>query len=156
MSKIFNISGNFKKGGKWAEPEPYFTGEILVDSDGTFYGYSVEPKETKYLVGVITEDQKKGRTDVQFYIMSNESNILPVFYSTHGKGGNLTGRWHEMERQLNSNHMCSFIPKGGAKVVVEKQPYSKKAENRIKTNFSKLKTGTVINGRIINSILEFS
>lgn len=155
MSKIFKISGNFKKRNKWAKPDPYFEGEIIMRNDGIFYGYSTEPKETKYLVGVITETER-GISDAQFYMMSNDYGVSPIFYNTHGGEDKLEGAWHEMKYQLNSNHMCTFVSKGEVWVKLEKQPYSGKSENRIETKFGKLKQGTVMNSRIINSILEFS
>lgn len=152
MSKIFKISGDFKKGGGWAKPDPYFTGEILVDGRGLFYGYCHEEEGVKYLVGAITEKEDGGQ-DVQFYILSNNSKEQPVFYNTHGDGATLKGRWHKMEHQLKSNHMCTFVAKTEAKVTLEKQPYSEKTKSRIDTNFSEVKTGIIINGKIIDSIL---
>ena len=30
MSRIFRISGNFKQFGEWSEPDPSFSGKIVV------------------------------------------------------------------------------------------------------------------------------
>ena len=155
MSKLFKISGNFKKDGKWGSVDPYFTGEIILVNNDVFYGYLNESKETKYVVGVITED-KNGVTDAQFYIMSNDCGVLPVFCNTQGEGGNLKGRWYEMKYHLSNKNPYTFFPKSSTRITLEKESYSRKAENRIEGKFKDLKQNTAINGRIIRSVLEFS
>ena len=155
MGRIFKICGNFKKNGKWNTPDPYFTGEIILENNDVFYGYLTEGKEAKYLVGVITED-KKEITDAQFYIMSNDHTVSPVFCDTKGEGGKLAGQWYEMKYHLDNKQPYTFSSESAARVIFEKESYSKKAENRIEGKFSNLNQNTAMNGRIIRSVLEFS
>ena len=154
MSRIVNISGNFKKDGEWNNPDPYFTGEIILENTEVFYGYLNGPEETRYLVGVVTEDED-GVTDAQFYIMSNDYGVSPVFYNAQGEGGKLTGRWYEMKYHLNNKEPYTFLPKSVVKICFEKVSYSKKREHRIRKKFKNLKQNTAINGKIIRSVLEF-
>lgn len=155
MSKIFRISGNFKKNGKWNDPDPYLTGEIILENNDIFYGYFTDPNETRYLVGVIAEDEN-GSTDAQFYIMSNNYTMSPVFWNTRGKDGVLEGQWYEMKYHLKNGHPYTFTPKSAAKVFLEKESYSKKAESRIRGEFGNFNQNAAINSRIIKSILEFA
>ena len=155
MSKLFKISGNFKKNGNWGTPDPYFTGEIILENNDVFYGYLSEQNETKYVVGVITDDEE-GTTNAQFYVMSNDYTVSPVFWNTQGENGELNGRWYEMKYNLDNKHPYIFTPKSAAKVSLEKESYSKKTKNRIESEFSKLKQNMAMNSRIIKSVLEFS
>ena len=145
MSKIFRISGNFVQFGEWAEPDPSFSGEIVVDEDGVFYGFCDELYEgdagpdinrVRYLSGAFGPNGYNGQQGIAFYKMSNYALQSPLMYVAPDLNNTYSGGWYAMDR-LGVN----FMLQGIAKVFVEEEEYSKEKEISIKTKFGLLNTG---------------
>ncbi len=137
MSKIFKISGNFVQNGKWAQPDPSFTGEIVVDDDNTFHGYCNELydgdtpdlNKTRYLAGTIATNSKTGKECIAFLKLSNFIEQAPLVYSASGE----EGVWGAFAPWGTNYFMLDK-----ARVKIEEVAYSLKDEQRIKNKFNEL------------------
>ena len=145
MSKIFRISGNFKQSGKWSKPDPSFSGKIVVDEDGIFYGFCDELysenimsdlNRVRYLSGALGPNGFNGNQGIAFYKMSNYFPQNPLMYIVPDLICMDSGGWYALERGLNL-----FALKGMAKVSIEEEIYSEEEEASIRAKFELLDKG---------------
>lgn len=137
MSTIFKISGNFLENGEWAQPDPSFTGEIVVDDDNTFHGYCNELydgdtpdlNKTRYLAGVIATNSKTGKEGITFFKLSNYIEQAPLLYIISGE----EGVWGVISPWKGDYFMVDE-----ARVKIEEITYDLKDEQRIKNKFNEL------------------
>ena len=146
MSRIFKISGNFMQYGKWAEPDPSFSGKIVVDKDDEFYGFCEELYDktgsdinrTRYLAGAFAKNGRNGQLGIAFYKMSNDSRQSPLMYVIPDLANPKSGSWAAL------SFFGCFDKQGRAKIVIEEEEYSEEEEVRIKAKYGALNKG--ING----------
>ena len=137
MSKLFKISGNFMQYGEWAQPDPSFTGEIVVDDDNTFHGYCNELydtdtpvlNKTRYLAGVIATNSKTGKEGIAFFKLSNYIEQAPLLYIISGE----EGAWGVIFPWRGDYSMVDE-----ARVKIEEVTYDLKDEQRIENKFNEL------------------
>lgn len=147
MSKIFRISGNFTENGKWAEPDPAFAGEIVVDKEGRFCGYCDELygdeggrytgdnyalNKVRYLVGSVAE--KNDGYGVRFYKLSNDPWQAPLIYNQHHAENE--GFWGALT--VLNLPIGDFTYMGEARISLEELPYTEEDADRIKARFGEL------------------
>lgn len=157
LSKIFKISGNYTQDGKWAEPDPAFAGEIVVDETGKFCGWCEElcgryadtdatqkmPAKIRYLVGAVAKESEG--YSLSFFKMTNEAQLMPLFYEIHGVS-TTNGYW--AARDL----CCGFAAQGNARALLEELPYSEKDADRIKKRFREVDEDVNGNSALIREV----
>lgn len=151
MSKIFDISGNFKKSGKWICPETAFTGEIVLDDDNSLCGYCNDYRgKIWYLVGCHTIRDEIGDS-IEFYMLSNDHHQIPylcIFPDiADGKGS-----WYECINNCNGERF--FRSESEARLILANERNSYQEEQRIKARFHEVELGVLMNHRIVTSVLE--
>ena len=152
MSRIFNISGNFMQFGKWSEPDPSFSGKIVVNEEDEFYGFCEElyssnmsdDNRIRYIAGAFAENGRNGQRGIAFFKMSNDSKQAPLMYVTPDLMVPESGLWAAL------SIFGYFQEQGRSRIVVEEETFSKEVEKSIKTKYDTLDKG--INGN--NELLE--
>lgn len=152
MSKIFDISGNFKQSKGPRHPEVAFTGEIVLEDDKSVCGYcNDQTGKVWYLVGGYTDKEDKTVEGIEFYMLSNEPHLVPCLYVfpdiLDGKGT----RW---ESTYTCNGDYYFEPKGEAELALEGERHSYQEEVRIKSRFNEVELRVLMNNLIVETILE--
>lgn len=155
MSKIFKISGNFMEDGEWAQPDPSFTGEIVVDDDNTFHGYcnvlhdTDMPvlNKTRYLAGTIAPNGRNGKEGIAFYKLSNYHNQAPLMYIIPELGKCSEGEWGAL-------YCGTFFMVDKARVEIEEvtYTYSIEDEKRIRTKYDELDKTINCHDRLLEQI----
>ena len=142
MSRIFKISGNFKQFGEWAEPDPAFSGKIVVDENtDEFYGYCYElyvghlPESSglRFLVGAFAPNARNGNRGIAFYKLSNDLNIDPYMYVTPDLTNPESGEWSAL-----GTFGIYFERVDKSRVMIEEMAYSEEEEKRIKSTYEKI------------------
>lgn len=151
MSKIFKISGNFMQYNVWSEPDPSFTGEIIVDDASIFCGYCTElynscKSEIRFLAGAFASNGKNGKTGIAFYKMSNDSVQSPLMYVIPDLDDIQSGSWAALYFGR-----C-FVFQGGANIAVEEVTYSEDEESRIKSQFEKIDRSINCNSQLLEQV----
>ena len=152
MSRIFNISGKFMQYGKWSEPDPSFSGKIVVNEEDEFYGFCEEryssnmsdDNRIRYIAGAFAENGRNGQRGIAFFKMSNDSKQAPLMYVTPDLMVPESGLWAAL------SIFGYFQEQGRSRIVVEEETFSKEVEKSIKTKYDTLDKG--INGN--NELLE--
>ncbi|MBR0133755.1 hypothetical protein IJM16_00610 [Candidatus Saccharibacteria bacterium] len=142
MSRIFKISGNFKQFGEWMEPDPAFSGEIVVDEKtNEFYGYCHElyaegvlkSYRLRFIVGAFAPNARNGNQGIAFYKLSNDLNIDPYMYVTPDLTNPESGEWSAL-----GIFGIYFERVDKSRVMIEEMAYSKEEEKRIKSTYEKI------------------
>lgn len=120
--KIFKIKGNFEQNGEWSTPDPGFEGKIVVDDEGTLFGWCDElyemPSEAtkedkvRYLVGVYN----KGDNQIKFYKLSNDRMQVPLLYERIFVDGEAVCDWSAASFEDSG---VVFQKNGDAKIELE-------------------------------------
>ena len=157
MSKIIKISGNFFQYGEWAEPDPAFVGEIVLEDSGTFYGYCDELydeempdiNKTRYLAGAIAANARNHKNGIAFYKLSNDDEQLPLMYVMPDLEDENSGEWAAL-----STFSGYFQRVDSAKVKIEEtNPDNPEEEaERILNKFDELDQTINGNGQLIAQI----
>ena len=153
MSRIFRISGNFMQSGKWSKPNPSFSGRIITDKEGRFYGYCEElydgasdVSRIRYIAGAFAENSYRRRQGIAFFKMSNDPSQDPLVYITLDLGNPEGGSWYELST------LGCFQRRGRARVVVKEEPFSEEVANSIMTKYSTLNKGVNGNDKLLREI----
>lgn len=151
MSKIFKISGNFMQYNVWSEPNPSFTGEIIVDDAGVFCGYCTElynsrKSEVRFLAGAFAPNGRNGKTGIAFYKMSNDPIQAPLMYVMPDLDNVQSGSW------AAPGLFGYFEPQGKAKITIEEATYSEDDESRIKSQFEEVDKSVNGNGQLLEQV----
>ena len=142
MSKIFKISGNFTQNGEWTKSNPAFTGEIVVNDSGKFYGWCEqfcieetddlqiggvsEDEETRYLIGALAKECNG--YSLLFFKLSNAPWQAPLSYEIHDASA--------ADCVWAAKDPCGgFVPQGNAMVSLEEVPYSKADAEQVRERF---------------------
>lgn len=141
MGRIFSISGNFMQRGEWAEPDPSFSGKIVVDKNDEFYGFCEELyastmsdiNRIRYLAGAFANDGRDGKQGIAFYKMSNEPMQVPLIYVMPNLEVPKTGLWAEVYPSMGY-----FISQGDADITVKEEAFSAEEEANIKAKYDAL------------------
>ena len=141
MSRIFSISGNFMQYGEWAEPNPSFSGKIVVDENDEFYGFCEELyantmsdiNRIRYLAGAFANNGRDGKRGIAFYKMSNEPRQAPLMYVIPNLEAPKTGSWAAL-----SAFTGLFDFQGKADITVEEEAFSAEEEANIKAKYDAL------------------
>ena len=141
MGRIFSISGNFMQRGEWAEPDPSFSGKIVVDKNDEFYGFCEELyastmsdiNRIRYLAGAFANDGRDGKQGIAFYKMSNEPMQAPLMYVMPNLEVPKTGLWAEVYPLMGY-----FISQGDADITVKEEAFSAEEEANIKAKYDTL------------------
>lgn len=158
MSKIFRISGNFEREGKWPMSTPEFMGMILSDDGRHFVGYCYENPDDDYddawlmwrrrfIVGRFTKSNKEHGVGVEFFQMCNDPKVAPVKCKIPDLG---CGTETEAGTWAWRTHV-GFEEHGRANVLIEDMTYSKNLDKSIRTIFSKLNKEVNHNADLIRS-----
>ena len=154
MSRIFNISGNFMQFGKWSEPDPSFSGKIVVNEEGEFYGFCEElyssnmsdNNRIRYIAGAFAENGRNGRQGIAFYKMSNDSKQAPLMYVTPDLMVPESGLWAAL------SIFGYFQEQGRSRITVEEETFSEDVENSIKAEYGNLDRGINGNDELLEQI----
>lgn len=156
-NKIFKISGNFFQYGEWAEPDPAFVGEIVLEDSGTFYGYCNELyddnmpdlNKNRFIAGAITANARNHKLGIAFYKLSNDEVQLPLMYVVPDLEDSTNGEW-----AILSNFSGYFQRVDRAKIQLEELIFSNpEAESeRIRDRFEDLDRNINGNGQLIDQI----
>ena len=154
MSRIFSISGNFMQFGRWSEPDPSFSGKIVVNEDDEFYGFCDElyssnmsdVNRIRYIAGAFAENGYNRQRGIAFYKMSNDSEQAPLMYATPDLTVPESGSWAAL------TIFGYFQVQGGSRITVEEETFSEEAEKSIKANYDALDKGINGNGELLEQI----
>ena len=153
MSRIFRISGNFMQSGKWSKPNPSFSGKIIADEEGRFYGYCEElydgasdASRIQYIAGAFAENNHRRRQGIAFFKMSNDPSQDPLAYITLDLENPESGSWSELST------LGRFLRRGRTRIVVEEEAFSKKAENSIRAKYDTLDKSINGNDKLLKEI----
>ena len=154
MSRIFRISGNFMQFGRWSEPDPSFSGKIVVNEENEFCGFCEELHHSnvldvdriRYIAGAFAENGRNGRRGVALYKMSNDPEQSPLMYVVPDLVIPDSGSWAAL------SIFGFFQEKGRAKIIVEEEVFSKEEENSIKAKYDALNQGINGNYELIGQI----
>lgn len=153
MSRIFNISGNFKQYeyGRWAEPNSSFSGKIIANDNDEFYGcceglydsinIAFNANLTQYLAGAFVQNDRNGQQGIVFYKMFNDPRLDPVMYAVP----NLTDPEGNLWKLVCLPVYC-FLKRGKVIITIEEEAFSKEAEDSIKTKYDTLDKNIGWNG----------
>lgn len=157
MSKLFKIFGNFtyldaNLEEKWAEPDPSFVGEIVVNDLNEFVGYCDELYETtmsdlnktRFLKGELIKNDN--RYNLVFLKLSNDPEQSPLLYAIPNLE-NLESPNRGYWGALYLNHFCF---QGQGRITIEEQPYSREDEIRIKKRFDEVDETITWNKQLLN------
>ena len=151
MSRIFDISGNVKKAGKWVCPETAFTGEIVLDDDNSLYGYCNDYRgKIWYLVGCHTIKDEMGDS-IEFYMLSNDHHQTPFLCIFPDVTDN-KGTWWECVNTCNGERF--FRSENEAKLALGHERQSYQEEQRIRARFNEVELSVLMNSQIVTSVLE--
>ncbi len=154
MSRIFNISGNFMQFGKWSEPDPSFSGKIVVNEEDEFYGFCEElyssnmsdKNHIRYIAGAFAKNGRNGRQGIAFYKMSNDSKQAPLMYVTPDLTVPESGSWAAL------SFFGYFQEQGKSRITVEEEAFSEDVENSIKAEYNTLDKGINGNDELLEQI----
>ncbi len=154
MSRIFNISGNFMQFGKWSEPDPSFSGQIVVNEKDEFYGFCDElyssnmsdVNRIRYIAGAFAENGHNGQRGIAFFKMSNDSERAPLMYVTPDLMAPESGSWAAL---TISGY---FQVQGRSRITVEEETFSEEVEKSIKAKYDALDKGINGNGELLEQI----
>ncbi len=140
MGRIFSISGNFTQFGRWSEPDPSFSGKIVVNDEDEFYGFCDELykstmsdiNRTRYLAGAFAENSRNGQRGIAFYKMSNDPVQAPLMYVIPDLENPESGSWAAL------SVFGHFEEQGKARVIIAEEAFSEEKENDIKTKYEAL------------------
>ncbi len=126
---------------KWAEPNPSFSGKIVVDENDEFYGFCEELyantmsdiNRIRYLAGAFANNGRDGKQGIAFYKMSNEPRQAPLMYAMSNLEAPKTGSWAAL-----SAFTGLFHPQGKADITVEEEAFSAEEEANIKAKYDAL------------------
>lgn len=159
MSRIFKISGNFAKYGKWSEPDPSFSGEIVVDEKyqpyaefcdwlyySNFYGtcdelYNsdlMDINRTRYIAGVLVEDERKERQGIIFLKLSNDPEQDPLKYVVPDLANPERGSWWAALTPF-----FGFLQQGKAKITLEEETFSEEEAENIMEKYDSLERSAI-------------
>lgn len=152
MGRIFSITGNFMQYGQWSEPDPSFSGKIVVNEEDEFYGICEELyrssmsdiNRTRYIAGAFAKNDRNGWQGIAFYKMSNDPVQAPLMYFTPDLTNSESGTWAAL------SIFGYFQEQGRSKIIVKEEAYSKEVEDNIKAEYDALNKD--INGN--NELLE--
>lgn len=141
MSRIFSISGNFMQRGEWVEPNPSFSGKIVVDKNDEFYGFCEELcastmsdiDRIRYLAGAFANNGRDGERGIAFYKMSNEPMQAPLMYVMPNLKVPKTGFWAKLHLLMGY-----FISQSDADITVKEEAFSAEEEANIKAKYDAL------------------
>ena len=153
MSRIFNISGNFMQFGKWSEPDPSFSGKIVVNEESEFYGFCEElyssnmsdVNRIRYIAGAFAENGRNGYRGIAFYKMSNDPKQAPLMHVTPDLMVPESGSWAALA-------FGCFLKQGKSRITVEEETFSKEVENNIKTQYDALNISINGNDELLEQI----
>ena len=154
MSRIFNISGNFMQFGKWSEPDPSFSGKIVVNEEDEFYGFCKElyssnmsdNNRIRYIAGAFAKNGCNGQQGIAFYKMSNDSKQAPLMYVTPDLTDPESGLWAAL------SIFGYFQEQGKSRITIEEETFSKDVENSIKAEYDTLDKGINWNDELLEQI----
>ncbi len=170
MSKFFKVFGNIDWSGEWAEPDPFFSGEILVDKHGMIKGYCNcfpvgRSRYKQYLIGFMSQDG--GNEAVLFQVASEDEASTTVFINPDFKKSE--SRWASMSTSAylhgEDDLVLSppkFMAHGGARIHFEEVGVSGAGLFRVNKNWrglnhaSQLIKNLTSNQKIYENILENS
>lgn len=160
--KIFELSGNFQQYGNWAQPDPSFKGEILVDDNGQFTGYCYElyasdsPKinNTRYLVGYYG-DNPNSEKGIAFFKLSNLEIQSPLLYVQEDLNEK-EGRWSALRNCIVTDGICfgigyDFSVQGLATLAIRELAYSDDAAEKIKEKYEELDKENSLNSLMLDN-----
>ena len=155
MSRIFSISGNFMQRGKWAEPDPSFSGKIVVDENDEFYGFCEELyastmsdiNRIRYLAGAFANNGRDGKRGIAFYKMSNEPMQAPLLYVMPNLEVPKTGLWAKLHLLMGY-----FITQYDADITVKEEAFSAEEEANIKAKYDALDKSINGHGELLKQI----
>ena len=151
MSKVFDVSGNFKKGGKWICPEVAFTGEIVLDDDSSLCGYCNDyTGKIWYLVGAHTDKDEIGNT-IEFYMLSNDHHQTP-FLCIFPDIADGKGTWWECVNNCKGERF--FRSENEAKLNINHERQSYQEEQRVRSRFNEVELSVLMNHKIVTTLLE--
>ncbi len=152
MDRIYRLTGNFRQNGQWIKPNPSFSGEIVVNSEGMFYGWCRElyndgPFNTRYLTGYYGPNDYMGE-GIAFYKLNNLGLPKPSLFVVEDIYGDIPGHWSIMKEEwtnIESSHYGHGILKrfvfedvDEATIALERIEYSKEAAALIKQRFEEV------------------
>lgn len=156
MSKIFKISGCLCSflNSVIIDPEPNFIGELVLNDDKLFYGYwdkyyerwGAPVVEKRFLSGAIAPNGTNYRKGIAFFELSNDAVITPIMYMLSDLEGLRCGEW------AVPGMTGHFEYRGKAKISLEEQPYSKKSQERIQSNFEEVDIGIFHNAELLSQV----
>jgi hypothetical protein len=159
------LYGNFRHREEWVEPNPAFKGEIIVDADGNFYGYSKElyqsiwPEslDTRALYGYYGPNDHMGE-GIAFYKLCSLPLQKPLLYVVEDLLGEVPGYWAyfqneetEVKTSLGSGLMNSFGFErvDEADIRLEQAEYSDEAAERIMKAYLEIVKPDYIYGELL-------
>lgn len=154
MSRIFRISGNFMQFGKWSEPDPSFSGKIIVNEKDEFIGFCdelycsnmSEINRIRYIAGAFAENGRNGKRGIAFYKMSNDPEQSPLMYVTPDLANQESGSWAAL------SIFGYFQEQGRSKIAIEEEVYSEEEENRIKSKYQSLNKEVNGNNELLDQV----
>lgn len=137
MSRIFRISGSFMQFGKWSKPNPSFSGKIIADEEGRFYGYCEElydgasdASRIQYIAGAFAENNHRRRQGIAFFKMSNDPSQDPLAYITLDLENPESGSWSELST------LGRFLRRGRTRIVVEEEAFLRRPRIVLEPNMA--------------------
>ncbi|MBR5389597.1 hypothetical protein IK146_03500 [Candidatus Saccharibacteria bacterium] len=154
MSRILSISGNFVQFGRWSEPDPSFSGKIVVNEKDEFFGFCDELYRSdmsdinriRYIAGAFAPNGRNGARGIAFYKMSNDPEQSPLMYVVPDLTNPESGSWAAL------SIFGYFQEQGKSKVIVTEEVYSEEEENRIKAEYCALDKGINGNDELLEQI----
>lgn len=154
MSRIFRIFGNFMQYGRWSEPNPSFSGKIVMNDNYEFYGFCdefyasnmSEANRTRYIAGAFAKNGRNGQRGIAFYKMSNDLEQAPLMYVVPDLTDQESGSWAAL------SPFGYFQGQGKAKVAIEEEAFSKDEEDGIMDKYNALDRSVNGNGELLEQI----
>ncbi|MBR3180941.1 hypothetical protein IKF63_02585 [Candidatus Saccharibacteria bacterium] len=147
MSRIFRVSGNAMQFGRWLEPDPSFSGKIVVNEEDEFYGFCDEfcnnkpgAGQTRYVVGAFVDNELSEQRGIIFYKISNNLVQAPLVYIMSDLTNLNSGSWAIL------SSLGYFHEQGKAIIFVEEEDFSEEAVEAIRAKYKTLNDEGVENG----------
>jgi hypothetical protein len=140
--------------GKWSEPDPSFSGKIIVDEKDEFIGFCdelycsnmSEVNQIRYIAGAFAENGRNGKRGIAFYKMSNDPEQSPLMYVTPDLANPESGSWAAL------SIFGYFQEQGRSKIAIEEEVYSEEEENRIKSKYQSLNKEVNGNNELLDQV----
>jgi len=154
-ARICTIEGNFSQDGRWANPDPSFEGEFLVDEEGRLYGYMKELRRTPYdplrfIAGYCLRDGKDSLICC-FFKFSNDLGLKPLMYDNFHTWKQ-SGAWAAVGMD---DIGIIMIRQGEARIEIREASeydYSPQRVSDILTKFAKLDEIVNLNGLVFDEL----